>query len=133
MNTLSKISFHFVKKFLTKIQIYLWHLLIFSHCLQRYPWIKQFIFVLFWFFINRRKLKALQISFQCITNINGQKLFLSLRPKYYHRHVNDIFHMFASIDHVQKYLKYINSPSQYSTKIVKKNSVIKIFSWTYLS
>ena len=37
---LSKILFHFVKKFLTKTQIYLWHLLIFSHCLQIYSWMK---------------------------------------------------------------------------------------------
>ena len=33
MNTLLKIPFHFVKKFLTKIQVYMWYLLIFSHCL----------------------------------------------------------------------------------------------------
>ena len=49
MNTLSKILFHFVKKFLTKYQIYLWHILVFSHCSQKYPWMKRLIFVLIWF------------------------------------------------------------------------------------
>ena len=58
MNTLSKIYFHFVKKFLTKIQIYLWHLLIFTPCLQICPWRKRLIFVLIWFFIKTKKLKV---------------------------------------------------------------------------
>ena len=40
MNTLSNFLFYFVKKFLTKTQTYLWHLLIFSHCSQIYSWIK---------------------------------------------------------------------------------------------
>ena len=52
MNTLSKIPFYFVKKFLTKIQIYIWHLLIFGHCLQVYPWMKRLMFVFVWFFIK---------------------------------------------------------------------------------
>ena len=46
INTLSKILFHFAKKFFTKAQIYVWYLLIFSHCSQRYPWMKRLIFVL---------------------------------------------------------------------------------------
>ena len=58
MNTLSKILFHFVKKLLTKTQIYLWHLLIFSHYSRIYLWMKRLIFVLIWFSLKRRKLKA---------------------------------------------------------------------------
>ena len=36
INTLSKILFHFVKKFLTKTQIYLWHLLILLVIVHKY-------------------------------------------------------------------------------------------------
>ena len=36
-----KDSFSFCKEILDQEQIYLWHLLIFSHCPQIYPWIKQ--------------------------------------------------------------------------------------------
>ena len=59
MNTLSKILFHFVKKFLTKYQIYLWHILVFSHCSQKYPWMKRLIFVLIWFSMLKRHFKHL--------------------------------------------------------------------------
>ena len=59
MNTLSKIPFHFVKKFLTKIQIYLWHLLIFSLCLQIYLWMKRLIFRLIWFFVKKKKVEGM--------------------------------------------------------------------------
>ena len=59
MNTLSKILFHFVKKFLTKYQIYLWHVLVFSHCSQKYPWMKRLIFVLIWFSMLKRHFKHL--------------------------------------------------------------------------
>ena len=68
MNTTSKIFFHFVKKFLTKTQIHLWDLLTFSHCSQIYPWMKRLIFVLIWFSIKRRKLKA------CLSEISNNYL-----------------------------------------------------------
>ena len=72
MNTLSKIHFHFVKKFLTQAQIYLWHLLILSHCSQIYPWMKRLIFVLIRFSIKRRKLKA------CLSDISNNYLHFLL-------------------------------------------------------
>ena len=72
MNTLSNFLFYFVKKFLTKTQTYLWHLLIFSHCSQIYPWIKWLIFVLIWFSIKRRKLKA------CLSDISNNYLHFLL-------------------------------------------------------
>ena len=54
-----KILFHFVKKFLTKYQIYLWHVLVFSHCSQKYPWMKRLIFVLICFSMLKRHFKHL--------------------------------------------------------------------------
>ena len=70
MNTLSKIIFHFLKKLLTKI--YLWHPLIFIHCSQIYLWMKRLIFVLIWFSIKRRKLKA------CLSDILNNYLHFLL-------------------------------------------------------
>ena len=72
MNTMSKIIFHFVKKLLTKTQIYLQHPLIFSHCLRIYRRMKQLIFLLTWFSIKRRKLK------KCLSDILNNYLHFLL-------------------------------------------------------
>ena len=72
MNTLSKIIFNFVKELLTKIQIYLWHPLIFCDCSRIYRWMKRLISVLIWFSIKRRKLKA------CLSNILNNYLHFLL-------------------------------------------------------
>ena len=58
-NTQSKTFFHFVKKFLTKTQIYLWHLLIFSGCSQIYPRMKRLVFYDNLVFHKKKKVKGM--------------------------------------------------------------------------
>ena len=66
------LDFLFTDLSLTKTHIYLWHPLIFIHCLQIYLWMKRLIFELIWFSIKRRKLKA------CLSDILNNYLHFLL-------------------------------------------------------
>ena len=54
---------------------------------------------------------------------------LQFRPKYYHRHINNIFLRFESRDHIKKFLKYINSrhPNIQFTCEEESNNKISFF------